>query len=226
MAKKKAKKKTQSTTKSVKDLVKKEYTDEEKMRLAKHKERAKREPVKFKTVKDDKDKLQLSITFQDPDDSLLNVKMSEAFGTADSYLQTHLLEQIMQTFRGTASKDSHDKEASVIALNKTMALLSGIQPQDELEAMLAAQMIGVHNMAMNTLARAILKDQTFEGKQVNVNQATKMLRTYIAQMEAIKKYRTGGQQKMIVEHVHVNEGGQAIVGTVNQGGGKNDKNRE
>ena len=41
--------------------------------------------------------------------------------------------------------------------------------------------------------------------------------------EALKKYRTGGQQKMVVEHVHVNEGGQAIVGTVNQGGGGNNK---
>ena len=49
-----------------------------------------------------------------------------------------------------------------------------------------------------------------------------MLRTFIAQMDALKKYRTGGQQKMIVEHVHVNEGGQAFVGQVNQGGGKND----
>jgi len=44
-----------------------------------------------------------------------------------------------------------------------------------------------------------------------------MLRTFIAQIEALKKYRTAGRQKMIVEHVHVNEGGQAIVGTVNQG---------
>jgi hypothetical protein len=50
-----------------------------------------------------------------------------------------------------------------------------------------------------------------------------MLRTFVAQMEALKKYRTGGQQKMIVEHVNVNEGGQAIVGTVNQGGGKNEQ---
>jgi hypothetical protein len=34
-------------------------------------------------------------------------------------------------------------------------------------------------------------------------------------MEALKRYRTGGQQKVIVEHVTVNEGGQAIVGHVN-----------
>ncbi len=37
-------------------------------------------------------------------------------------------------------------------------------------------------------------------------------------MEALKRYRTGGEQRMTVEHVHVHQGGQAIVGTVNQGG--------
>jgi len=54
------------------------------------------------------------------------------------------------------------------------------------------------------------------GRQANTDQATKMLRTFAVQMEALKKYRTGGQQKTIVENVNVNEGGQAIVGTVNQ----------
>jgi hypothetical protein len=36
------------------------------------------------------------------------------------------------------------------------------------------------------------------------------------QMEALKRYRTGGEQKVTVQHVSVNEGGQAIVGNVNQ----------
>ncbi len=66
-------------------------------------------------------------------------------------------------------------------------------------------------------------DQTFAGTEGYVNQATKMLRTFAAQMEALKRYRTGGQQKVIVEHVHVNEGGQAIVGVVNRGEGNSEK---
>jgi len=222
MAKKTTKKKkTKSKTQS---LVKKEYTDEEKARLAKHQERAGRKPVKFKTVKSDSRNPQIAI--QNPDDPLFAVKMSEALGTTDPDLQCHLLDQIVQTFRGTVSSDGADNEATAAAANKTMAILNGIQPQDELEGMLATQIIAVHNMAMRTMRLAMLKGQTFEGKKSNVNYATKMLRTFMAQMEALKKYRTGGQQKMIVEHVHVNEGGQAIVGTVNQGGGKNDKKSE
>jgi hypothetical protein len=47
----------------------------------------------------------------------------------------------------------------------------------------------------------------------------KLARTFATQMEALKKYRTGGQQKVVVEHVTVNAGGQAIVGSVQAGGG-------
>lgn len=225
MAKKKSKKKkTQSKAKSVKDLVKKEYTDEEKARLAKHQDRKRRKPVKFKTVKSDSDNP--TIALQDPDEPLLAVKMSEALGTVDFDMQVHLLDQVVRTFTGVVSTDGADNEATAAAANKAMAILNGIQPQDELEGMLATQIIAVHNMAMRTMSLTMLKGQTYEGKKSNVNYATKMLRTFMAQMEALKKYRTGGQQKMIVEHVHVNEGGQAIVGTVNQGGGKNDKKRE
>ena len=47
----------------------------------------------------------------------------------------------------------------------------------------------------------------------------KLARTFATQMDALKRYRTGGQQKVTVEHVTVNEGGQAIVGAVSAGGG-------
>ena len=42
----------------------------------------------------------------------------------------------------------------------------------------------------------------------------KLARTFTTQVEALKRHRTGGQQKVTVEHVHVHEGGQAIVGHV------------
>lgn len=66
-----------------------------------------------------------------------------------------------------------------------------------------------------------LRGRSFGGKQANINQETKMFRTFTTQMDVSKKYRTGGQQKVTVGHVHVNESGQAIVRNVNQGGGGN-----
>ena len=220
MAKKKTNK-SKSTTKKkpakkdTKDLVKKEYTDEEKARIAKYIERKERKPVKVKNVESDSDEPQ--VTVEEPRGQLYEVNMLEALGTPDSDLQNRLLDQVIQTVKGTVSNDGFDNDKVVSAYNHTMAILSGIQPQDELEAMLAVQMIGVHNMAMDYMGKATRTDRVdFMSSYMNV--ATKSLRTFAAQMEALKKYRTGGQQKMVVKHVHVNEGGQAIVGTVNQGG--------
>ena len=220
--------KSKSTTKKkpakkdTKDLAKKEYTDEEKARIAKYKERKKKKPVKANIVKSDSGESQ--ITREEPKGQLYEVKMLEALGTPDSDLQNRLLEQVVHTFNGAVSDGVLDNDKVVSAYNSTMAILSGIQPQDELEGMLAVQMIGVHNMAMDYMGKATRTDRV-DFMSTYMNGATKSLRTFAAQIEALKKYRTGGQQKMIVEHVHVNEGGQAIVGTVNQGGsmGNNDK---
>ena len=212
MAKETTKKK--ETASKTESLVKREYTEEEKASIAKYQELAKSKPVKFKEVKGDSGKV--NIDFEYPDGQLRQVKLSEALGTADPDLQGHFLEQMAETFKGTVSSEGQDNKAIITATNRAMAILNGIQPQNEIEAMLVVQMIGVHNMAMATLGRAMLKDQTFAGRQANADQATKMLRTFAVQMEALKKYRTGGQQKTIVENVNVNEGGQAIVGTVNQ----------
>ena len=44
----------------------------------------------------------------------------------------------------------------------------------------------------------------------------KLARTFTTQMEALKRYRTGGEQKVIVQHVSVSEGGPAIAGNITQ----------
>ena len=228
MTKKKTKKsnstkKKKPAKKDSKELAKKEYTDEEKARIAKYKERASRTPVKVKITKSDSG--DPNINLQALKDPLYEVKMLEALGTPDSDLQSRLLAQVCQTFDGTASDGVFNKEKIASAYNSAMAILNGIQPQDELEGMLAVQMIGVHNMAMDYMGKATRTDRV-NFMNTYMNLATKSLRTFTAQMEALKKYRTGGQQKMVVEHVHVNKGGQAIVGTVHQGGEVNNKNDE
>jgi hypothetical protein len=46
----------------------------------------------------------------------------------------------------------------------------------------------------------------------------RLARTYVAQIEGLKRYRSKGEQRVYVERVTVNEGGQAIVGPVSHGG--------
>jgi hypothetical protein len=96
------------------------------------------------------------------------------------------------------------------------AALHGIGPEDELEGMLAVQMVAAHTMAMECLKRAALPDQIDLGVEVNINRGTKLMRTFASLTDALSRYRSKGEQKMIVEHVHVHKGGQAIVGPVTQ----------
>jgi hypothetical protein len=44
--------------------------------------------------------------------------------------------------------------------------------------------------------------------------AARLLRAYATQVEALRRLRNGGSQFVRVEHVHVNEGGQAVIGNV------------
>ena len=44
--------------------------------------------------------------------------------------------------------------------------------------------------------------------------ASRLLRAYAVQVEALRRLRNGGSQYVRDEHVHVNEGGQAVIGAV------------
>jgi len=98
-----------------------------------------------------------------------------------------------------------------------LSVIKGIDPRDQLEAMLAAQMAAVH-MATMTFARRLMHVENLPQQDSAERAFNKLARTFAAQVEALKRYRTGGEQTVRVEHVTVNGGGQAIVGTVTHGG--------
>jgi hypothetical protein len=101
----------------------------------------------------------------------------------------------------------------------TVTALTAISPKDELEGMMASQLIAAHNAAMECYRRAMIGEQTFEGRRENLTQANKLSRTYAALLEALNRHRGKGQQKVTVEHVHVHSGGQAVAGVVEPAGG-------
>jgi hypothetical protein len=99
-----------------------------------------------------------------------------------------------------------------------LAVVKGIDPKDQVEAMLGAQMAAVH-MATMTFARRLAHSETIQHQDSAERTFNKLTRTFASQLEALKRYRTGGEQKVTVKHVTVQEGGQAIVGNVSSGGG-------
>ena len=139
-------------------------------------------------------------------------------GTHDHDLTQRTIEQIVSIcFTGNRSS-----ELRVRATNATLAALLEIDPQDSTELMLGAQMVTAHNVAMEMARRALLVEgQTDEVVNFNVNRMAKLMRTYTTQMEALNKYRNKGKQQITVKHQHVNinDGGQAVIGDINQGEG-------
>lgn len=137
--------------------------------------------------------------------------MIDATGLTDSKAQLRLLNRLLVSLKTLNGEQPTDTVEAV------MALVTAIHPKDAVEGMLAAQMIATHEHAMECLRRAMNEGQTFEGRDLNLKHATKLLQLYVRQVEALDKHRGKGQQKITVEHVTVEAGGQAIVGTVEAG---------
>jgi predicted KAP-like P-loop ATPase len=72
----------------------------------------------------------------------------------------------------------------------------GVAPKDELEGMLAAQVIAAHNAAMECYRRAMIREQTLEGRQQSLSQESKLSRASAALIEALNRRRGKGQQKV------------------------------
>ncbi len=152
-----------------------------------------------------------------PDIAVGHTLLMEAIGTAELDFLDGLLRQLTNV--GT-----HGQKVDEQGLNFMLAVVKGVEPKDQVEAMLAAQMAAVHNATM-TFARRLAHVDNIPQQDSAERAFNKLARTFAAQMEALKRYRTGGEQKVTVEHVTVNEGGQAIVGNVSHGGRGARKNR-
>ena len=96
-------------------------------------------------------------------------------------------------------------------MNAALAMIEAAAPKDEIEAALAVQMACTHTAALAVLAKL---DVAFAFSQQRVaafgSTAARLMKSYAMQMEVLRRLRTGGQQTVRVEHVHVNDGGQAV----------------
>ncbi len=136
--------------------------------------------------------------------------LSEATGTNDLDFLNGLIGQL-------ASASSSGPKVQEGALNFMLAVVKGVAPRDQMEAMLAAQMAATHQATM-TFAQRLAGAQNIPQQDSAERTFNRLARTFAAQMEALKRYRSAGEQTVRVEHVTVNAGGQAIVGNVAPGG--------
>lgn len=144
------------------------------------------------------------------DSELTDAVVTKAVGIADATLAYTMLDQVTRSIAPYTGETAADR------MNRALAAMTGLDPKDPLEGMLAGQMVAAHNLAMTFASRATSSGDP-SGISLNVDRATKMMRTFTAQIEALNRYRGKGQQRVVVEHVTVNAGGQAVVGNVAAG---------
>jgi hypothetical protein len=145
-----------------------------------------------------------------PDAGIGHLLLMKALGTTELDFIDGLLAQLANA--ATKGRAVDDR-----GLNFMLAVIKGIEPRDQVEAMLAAQMAAVHNATM-TFARRLAHVDNIPQQDSAERAFNKLARTFAVQVEALKRYRSRGEQHVRVEHVTVNEGGQAIVGAVTHGG--------
>lgn len=169
--------------------------------------RANSTPIRLKTA----DGGGVTIEVEHADKGVGMAMLMDSIGTKEvDFIDPYLLQLVNAVSKG----GKVDESASGFML----AVVRGIDPRDQMEAMLAAQMGAVH-VATMAFARKLNHVENIPQQDSAERAFNKLARTFAMQMEALKRYRTGGHQTVVVQHVTVSDGGQAIVGgTVTAGG--------
>ncbi len=95
--------------------------------------------------------------------------------------------------------------------------LEAMQPQDVHELMLCIQILALHRQGMNYMYKLSQSEGAFAERCLNAS--VKLLRLHGEKLEALNRYRRKGHQTVKVEHVHVHQGAQAVIGNIQTGGG-------
>lgn len=143
----------------------------------------------------------------------LESALCRIFGTTDEVQAKALLGHSLKALKADEASDEHPGNDERMFM---LSIVRDLAPRDPVERMLAVQMAATHVATIRS-ARWLANTDHILQVQAHYTGFTKLARTFAAQVEALRKHRTGGEQRVTVQHVNVSDGGQAIVGNVHQG---------
>lgn len=144
-----------------------------------------------------------------PADHIWRKQLKAALGTVSDAFVDMALHHLEMAARMPGDGPSN------VSINGALAIIAAFEPQNEAEAALALQAACTHMVAMVMMARIGGGHGGPHRLPGLASASAKLLRAYCTQVETYRRLRGGGEQKIIVKHFTVNEGGQAIVGSVN-----------
>jgi len=143
-----------------------------------------------------------------PDPELGEQLMADALGVADRDAMHGILKQLV---KASVNGEKPDE----VSLSFMISMVKSIKPPDSVEAMLVAQMVSVHVMAMRCAYHLASAEDI--ARQDSAGRALgRLARTFPAQIEALNRYRNNGEPAITVQNVSIQDGGKAIVGNVTQ----------
>jgi hypothetical protein len=133
--------------------------------------------------------------------------LMNAFGSTDMAFIDGILAQLANAVPDGFTTDLR-------ALNFAVSVINGIEPRNQLETMLAAHMVPVHNAIMK-YARHLDPGGGYIDEDLAARTLNKLARTFVTQIEALLRLRTAGE-KVMAQHAPIAAGGQSITGNATQ----------
>jgi hypothetical protein len=135
-------------------------------------------------------------------------RLMAALGTCSSDFVLASLHQLVRAARLPGSGTSE------VGVNAALAFIEGARPRDEVEAALVIQMACIHSATMCVLSRFAGDYGGERSMTAGANAIARLARAFAAQVEALRRLLNGGSQLIRIEHVHIHEGAQAVIGRV------------
>ena len=132
-----------------------------------------------------------------PDKMVGFMLLKEATGASDAMFLNGILEQLT----ASATVGGVIDEAK---LNFMLSIIRSLKPKDQIEAMMASQMAVVHVALMRTTPRMANAYSALEEESAT-RTLNNLARTFAIQVDALKRHRSGGEQKIIVQQVSASE---------------------
>jgi hypothetical protein len=136
------------------------------------------------------------------------MRLKHAFGTESTDFVDMALAQLQLATR------PHGAAVSEAAINAALAMIEAWGPSNAAEAAVALQAACTHSAAMAVLCRARGANGGERHVAAMSNAAVKLLTVSLAQADYLRRLKYGTSQSIRVEHVHVHDGGQAVIGNV------------
>lgn len=99
-------------------------------------------------------------------------------------------------------------------LNAGLAMVAAAEPRNELEAALAVNAVAAHQQAMRLLAKIENVDGAPYAAAAYGTAAAKLMRACADQLLALDRLRRKADQRIVVEHLHLEQGARAVFNQI------------